>query len=437
MVAKLRTALGQIHFRLYGALLLLGLVPTVYTAVRIFFLGQLPDPWAFSIAGQLTWVNLLYEILNEAMILPLFYFMGQAKADPKVFGQRVSTGLLICLTACGTLSAVVFAGAETLLGWMAADSSILAQSASYIRIESIAHIFSMLLQFTLVALVTLGKSRCLYILTGAKLLLCILFDAFLVSDLPLSAELGVDGIGYSNLLVNALLLGCSLCLLSREGIRLFAGQDFSWAAAWARSGALSGLESLVRNLAYMVMIARMVNVVGEQGTYWVANNFIWGWLLLPILQLGELIKQEIAADRDRLRRNSLGYFAVTGGILLLWLISIPLWRPFMTHVLGLNDVDQLMKLVLLLSGFYCLYSIQNVCDATFYGLGKIHYMLWESVITNAIYYGTAFALYRTGLWIPTLEGIAWLFGLGMAFDSVVSLLVYRHLLRKEGIRLMD
>lgn len=30
------------------------------------------------------------------------------------------------------------------------------------------------------------------------------------------------------------------------------------------------------------MISRMVNVVGEQGTYWVANNFIWSWLLLPI-----------------------------------------------------------------------------------------------------------------------------------------------------------
>ena len=46
----------------------------------------------------------------------------------------------------------------------------------------------------------------------------------------------------------------------------------------------------------MLMIVRMVNVVGEQGTFWVANNFIWGWLLLPVLQLGELIKSDCGED---------------------------------------------------------------------------------------------------------------------------------------------
>ena len=28
----------------------------------------MPDEWSFSVAGQLSWVNLLYEILNEAII---------------------------------------------------------------------------------------------------------------------------------------------------------------------------------------------------------------------------------------------------------------------------------------------------------------------------------------------------------------------------------
>ena len=41
-------------------------MPSIYTTVRVFFLGQLPGEWSFSIAGQLSWVNLLYEILNEA-----------------------------------------------------------------------------------------------------------------------------------------------------------------------------------------------------------------------------------------------------------------------------------------------------------------------------------------------------------------------------------
>ena len=187
----------------------------------------------------------------------------------------------------------------------------------------------------------------------------------------------------------------------------------------------------------MVMIARMVNVVGEQGTYWVANNFIWGWLLLPVLQLGELIKQEVAADKENVRRNSLGYFGITAIISVLWFVSIPIWKPFMTHALGFTDVDKLFGLVMLLVGFYVLYAVQNVFDATFYGLGKTHYMLWESVVTNTVYYGIAFILYATGVWVPTLTGIALLFGIGNAFDSIVSLVAYAVLLKKNKVNILN
>lgn len=185
------------------------------------------------------------------------------------------------------------------------------------------------------------------------------------------------------------------------------------------------------------MIARMVNVVSEQGTYWVANNFIWGWLLLPVLQLGELIKQEVAVDRNNIQRNSLGYFGITTIICLIWFASIPAWKPFMAQILGFADVDKLFSLVILLVGFYVLFAFQNVFDATFYGLGKTNYMLFESVITNTIYYGIAFVLYANGIWVPTLTGIALLFGIGNAFDSVVSFCAYVFLLRKHGISIVN
>jgi Na+-driven multidrug efflux pump len=109
----------------------------------------------------------------------------------------------------------------------------------------------------------------------------------------------------------------------------------------------------------------------------------------------------------------------------------------MTHILGFTDVEKLFDLVLLLVGFYVLYAFQNVFDATFYGLGKTQYMLFESVVTNTVYYGIAFVLYKTGIWIPTLTGIALLFGIGNAFDSIVSLVAYRHLLKRSGIDLRN
>ena len=438
MFSKLKLSLSNINYKLYFALLFLGLCPTVYTTVRVFFLGSLPGEWSFSIAGQLSWVNLLYEIINEAIILPLFFFIGKVITDKKEFTNRIKTGLLISFGIYFVISAIIIYFAKPLLSLMATDTTIIDASATYIRIESVANIFLILSQFILVALITINKSKYIYILTIARLMLSLVCDTFLVSSLPISLNLGVNGIGYSNIIVNIVLLSISLVLLSKENINIFdkTKLSFAWMKDFIKIGGISGFESLVRNLAYMVMISRMVNVVGEQGTYWVANNFIWGWLLLPVLQLGELIKQETATDKENVRKNSVGYFCITAIISVLWFISIPLWKPFMSNVLQFDNVDKLFSLVLILVGFYVLYAFQNVFDSIFYGLGKTNYMLFESVVTNTIYYGVAFILYVTGIWTPTLIGIALLFGIGNAFDSIVSLGAFAYLLKKEKINIL-
>ena len=439
MLTKVKKSLSKINYKLFLALLVLGLCPTIYTTLRVFFLGELPGEWSFSIAGQLSWVNLLYEILSEAIVLPLFFFIGKVLADKKEFANRMRTGLLVSVGAYMVLSFVIIALAKPLLTLMATDGSIIDASATYIRIESVANIFSLAFNFVLVGLVTLGKDKYVYILTAVKLVLCLLVDTFMVSNLPISLNLGVNGIAYSNIIVNLLLLAVAIVLLHKEGIAIFKKEklSFAWMREFAKVGGISGVESFVRNIAYMLMISRMVNMVGEQGTYWVANNFIWGWLLLPILQLGELIKQETATDENAVKNNSLGYFVITAVVCVIWCVTIPLWKPFMANVLNFSDVNKLFELVMVLLGFYMLYAVQNVFDATFYGLGKTNYMLFESVVTNTIYYGAAFVLYLCGVWTPSLIGIALLFGIGNAFDAIVSLVAYIFLLKKEKINILD
>ena len=93
---------------------------------------------------------------------------------------------------------------------------------------------------------------------------------------------------------------------------------------------------------------------------------------------------------------------------------------------GKSDLQSERKCAILF-----IYAIQNVFDATFYGLGKTKYMLFESIVTNSIYYGTDFILWKCGVWSPTLTSIALLFGIGIAFDAVVSFLAYIYLLKKD------
>jgi len=324
--------------------------------------------------------------------------------------------------------------AEPMLSAMAATPDIISDSATYIRIESVANIFGILFSFASVALVSLGKDRLVYLLTVVKLVLCLVSDTFLVSTLPCSLNLGVNGIGISNIIVNASLFVTAVFILSKQGYSICGKEkmSFAWAKDFLKIGGISGLESFVRNIAYMLMVSRMVNMVGEQGTYWVANNFIWGWMLLPILQLGELIKQETSQDEKAVRENTPAYFAITGVVCALWVALIPLYKPFMKHVLNYSDVDKLFELVMVLFGFYVLFAVQNVFDSTFYGCGKTEYMLFESVVTNTVYYGAFFILYLAGVWTPTLIGIALMFGCGNAFDTVVSGVAYWWYRKKLG-----
>ena len=436
---KIGRSLKNLNWKLFISLLVMGLCPSIYITLRVFFLGKLPGDWVFSIAGQLSWVNLLYEILDEAIILPLYFFMGKAINNKNDYTNRIKTGLIISFSVYAVCSIFIIGFTNPLLSIMATNKDIISESVIYIRIESIANIFILLSNFILICLITLGKSRYVYILTAAKLILSIVFDTFLVSTLNISANLGVNGIGYSNIIVNIILFVVSVVLLSKEGYKIFNKEklSFTWAKEFVKIGGISGLESFVRNIAYMLMISRMVNMVNEQGTYWVANSFIWGWLLLPINQLGELIKQEVSTDEKAIKNNTLGYFAVTAIVCLVWFITIPGWKVFMANVLQFSDVDKLYSLVMVLLGFYVLYALQNVFDCEFYGLGKTNYMLFESIVTNSIYYGIAFALYLAGKWTPTLMSIALLFGVGNAFDSIVSGGAFAYLLKKKKINIFE
>ena len=351
----------------------------------------------------------------------------------------MKTCLLLTLCVYIVLSAIVMGCVEPLLKTMATDPSIIDASATYIRIEATANVFGILFKFALVVLIALGKDKLVYILTGIKLVLFVVLDIFLVSSLSVSANLSVNGIGATNIIVNGLLFFVDLILLAKNGINIFSKNkmSFIWVKQFLKIGSISGLESFIRNLAYMVMIVRMVNIVDEQGTYWVANNFIWGWMLLPILQLGELIKQETSTNKDAVKNNTLGYFMITLITLVIWSALIPAYKPFMQYVLNFNDVDKLFQVVMISFGFYALFAIQNVFDATFYGLGKTQYMLFESVVTNVIYYGLLFILYMTGVWQPTLMSIVLLFGIGNAFDALVSLAAYWYLLKKYHINILN
>lgn len=424
------------NWRLWLVLAVTLLIPALYQTLRIHFLGDMPGDWGVNIASQLSWVNLIYEIVEEAFILPLFFILGKSLGSKEELENKTRVGLIISGGSYLVLSILIIALARPLCEWMASDPSTMDATVNYIRLESVANCISILSKFITVLLVTIGKDRYMYIQLGIQMALSMFLDTFLISKLPVSANMGVNGIAIANIAVSVAMVVSAFIMLRREDIHVFRKKklEFGWLKEYGKIGLFSGLESLVRNVAFIVMISRLVNVIAEQGTYWVANNFIWTWLLLPATALYDVIKKETAEDKANIRDKTLGYLVVSALFSALWFATIPLWKPFLQYVLNTSEYETVFYVVLIQSGFYVAYIFNCVFDGTIYGRGKTFYMLIESIATNGIYYVIMFILWKTGVFVPTLTGIALMFGAGTALDLIPTIACYAYLLKKEGVK---
>ena len=150
--------------------------------------------------------------------------------------------------------------------------------------------------------------------------------------------------------------------------------SWSWLPSWWRAGRWVAVSSLVRNLTYVIFVARMVNVLQQPGNYWLANNFIWKWLLLLCVPLTDLLKQEVSC-RPRVRSAHLrilpAYLLLSAAVSVLWLLTSSSWRSFFVVILNVKKPDMALQIVSSLLPFYLCYMLAALLDSIFYGLGSL------------------------------------------------------------------
>ena len=412
-----------INYRLWSAIFLTAFIPTLYSTVRIYFLNSLPDTWSLSIAAQAAWLGLTYEVVQEALLLPLYYLFGQAIGSRVELRDRVSTSLLVTLAAYAVLTLGILFSADWLTKAMAQQVDLQVTTSHYISLEAIGYMVGALNDICIIVVVALSRQRLLIGLVFLRAIFTVGFDSYFVGQFEYSLDLGVIGVAWTNIAVGGVLLLPSVAILFAAGVlgmprwHSIAG----WGRDWLRVSAKSGLESAVRNLAFSLMILRLMNEVDEAGVFWVANSFIWGWLLLPVLTLGILLRQDAGNHAGRLEGRLAGYLWIVGGIVCLWVLSIPAWSWFISTIMASPEPERIVSLVLLMLGFYVVFALNHILDSYLYGMGRTDLMLYQSLFVSVVYYGAAFLAYWTGIFVPDLQKIALLFGGGIITDSALTL----------------
>lgn len=115
----------------------------------------------------------------------------------------------------------------------------------------------------------------------------------------------------------------------------------------------------------------------------------------------------------------------------LWLFTLPFWLSFFRYAENLTNAYEIFLITVKLVPFYIAYSISVVIDNIFIGLGKTVYNAVNSVIVNFIYYGIFYILYITEIVVFSMDMIILMFGFGMVFHLIISIIEEKILVKYE------
>lgn len=410
--------LKSFHWRLWLSLCALALIPAVYQTVKTFLISLGGQDGTFDIIGQMEWFDLINETLQAFLIVPLYSVLNRIfKNHREEFaGATFKTGL--CASVLYTLFSVgVLIYGSVLIGAMSPGEIDIAVTSTYLRLETLAFMMGIIVSFANVVFVVIGKDKNVYIFLAVRTALS------LAADLLLIPSFGVYGAAVSNIISNTLLSAMCIMLLYKQGyirFKCFKKSDGAMLREWCKTGAFSGLQQFIDNLIYAVMVCKMVNMVAEQGNYWIANNFIWGWLLIPITALAEVIRSDCKDGYKELHKFN--YYFIAAASAMLWVVTIPTWAPFFRYAQGLENAGEIFGIVIKLIPFYIAYAGCAIIDNIFVGLGKTGYNAVNSLIINLGYYGVFYILYRAGVITFTMNTIILMFGFGMVVHLAVSLI---------------
>ena len=414
-------------WKLFFALVLLSLVPAIIQTVETFVISTSVSTAGIDVIGQIEWFDLIDETIQAFLIIPLYSILnGILKNDKDNFASAVFKTGFVAFVLYTIFSIVVLIYASHLISFMNPNDTDLSLVNSYLSISTIAFMVGIIVSFVSVVFVVIGKSRNVYILLGVKALVTI------ISDFIIVPRFGVVGVAVSNILINSILAIVGIVILYLEkAIKLswFKKEDVKIFKDWCRIGVFSGIQQFIANIVYALMIVKMVNMVAEQGNYWVANNFVWGWLLIPIYAITEVIRKDCKDGYKELKQSN--YYLIITGIVILWLITIPLWIPFFKGIERLENYKRIFEIVLLVFPFFIPYAFQQIPDNIFVGLGKTKYNFINTCIVNFVYYGVWYILYKTEVVTFTMTTIILMFGFGMVVSYIISFVLEKVFLRKE------
>ena len=443
-----KSLLRQWDWGLFLLIFLYMALPQFYRSYSVYLIGNaIPDTNALATVAQWQFIDLLLEVVQETFVLAIFFFVGRGIQSKEGPGQPIRTSMTAILLFSLVLAAILFTISDSFVSIIGTPETIRETTSTFLKIKTAGIPLFLLSMASVIIVETINRKRMILTLAILQVVYRFILDSLFYGGYSFSLNLGVLGVAWSDLVASFVLFVTVLILIrpivfeqGRRFISFFTLKDWK---VYLRVGGWSGLDSLVRNLAYFFMIIRLLNLLGENaiGGYYLAMHIFWSFLLVPILALSETVKVLIAnhsADIYRVRRLWYSSLIIGGAVVLLWMVLLPFWGDFAGLLNSNSEVVNLsIKAMILLIVPYVLFALNTVTDSIFYGVGKTKYQAYQAIITNGTVYVVAFLAYLMGYWTPTFTSIMILFGIGILVDSLMTAYYARRVLFPKQKLILD
>lgn len=391
-------------FKLYGSLILYALLPSVYLLIRMQIVAV--SGVDINIMGQIEWFDMIDEVLVTALTVPLYFLLKPDKE--KTAPDKNCAAFLASFAVYTAFTIVVMMKIGSIAKFMNAENAV-----QYLFMQALSMLAGFVGTFMVMIFTLNNDDKLVRRLLVSRLCLQVVADWIFISSFK------DVGAAYAEIAVNAVIGLIAVLSAYSKGYLKFAMPGKTFLKDWCKIGAFAGIQIFLDNFIYAVMVCKMVNAVSESGNYWVANNFIWGWLLVPVTCLVEVIKKN---DKIRLTMKNCWRYLIM--IFAVWLITMPRWKSFISGPMA-SDGNVIMKIVLPLVPFYITYMISAVIDGWFVSHGRTIYNAINSLIVNVGYYGIIYLAFKRGMFAENMMFIIGMFGCGMLVHMAASILMYR------------
>ena len=169
---------NKFSVNLFCSLMLLSLIPFLYTIVRTNLIANSPSTDGLGIAGHLEWFDLINETIQAFLIVPLYALLNRCVHHKDLLRQRIFQAFLIVNGIYIVFAIFIFMRCNAMVRSMA--SGRIQEVTGYLQLETIGFMIANVVCFVHILFVVLEKTNYIYAMVLLKTVCTVIGDLFLI-----------------------------------------------------------------------------------------------------------------------------------------------------------------------------------------------------------------------------------------------------------------